>query len=358
MSSAGRACSAVLALACALLAATPAGGSHSDEQFPDVEIRSFALSGSVINLTHGPGLDTAPALSPDGRSLAFVSSRLGKPEIYVMRLPGGHVEKLTTSPFGSDDQVVWNDAGTTSIAWSPDGKRLAFDAQNATFDPSCTHLCVVWSVYVTGSDGSDLHPVGAGRTPSWSPDGRQVAFESSVTPYGESEQVEIAALVAGTRHTAAAFNPDPSVGPAWSPGGRLIAFQAVNPESGKRSVELVASDGSHRRRLAAGAAPAWSRDGRSVVLVRGPALYVVPLAGGRGKRLTRLASAAQPAVAPDGKTLAFLATRGKQRLLGVVGIDGRNERVVARFPAGTHFEGLPVWTKRGDRLVLAVAPPS
>ena len=60
-----------------------------------------------------------------------------------MSAAGTGARRVTKSPFtpagGSPDdadKVASNDAGTTSIAWSPDGTRLAFDAQNATFSPT------------------------------------------------------------------------------------------------------------------------------------------------------------------------------------------------------------------------------
>ncbi|MBL8056132.1 MAG: S9 family peptidase, partial [Anaerolineales bacterium] len=60
-------------------------------------------------------MDLAPRWSPDGRRLAFVSARDGKPQIYLIDVDGGEARALTSQPNGAADPT-----------WSPDGRRLAF----------------------------------------------------------------------------------------------------------------------------------------------------------------------------------------------------------------------------------------
>jgi dipeptidyl aminopeptidase/acylaminoacyl peptidase len=69
----------------------------------------------AVHLVGTSSADSEPAWSPDGSSLAFSSSRAGNSEIYVMRLDGGSVTRLTDNP-----------AGDSQPRWSPDGTRLAF----------------------------------------------------------------------------------------------------------------------------------------------------------------------------------------------------------------------------------------
>ena len=66
-------------------------------------------------LTSSPGDDLLPAWSPDGRSIAFVSTRDGNPEIYVMDSDGGNQRRLTFHPSGD-----WRPA------WLPDSAALVF----------------------------------------------------------------------------------------------------------------------------------------------------------------------------------------------------------------------------------------
>jgi WD40-like Beta Propeller Repeat len=71
-------------------------------------------------LTDDPGDDMLPAWSPDGRSIAFVSTRDGNPEIYVMGADGGRQRRLTDHPGGD-----WRPA------WLPDSRALMFVSDRA-----------------------------------------------------------------------------------------------------------------------------------------------------------------------------------------------------------------------------------
>ncbi len=71
------------------------------------------LAGTV--LTHGPGKDTQPAFSPDGRTLAFLSDRQGgAPQLHVIALAGGEARCVSDLP-----------AGVTEFAWHPSGDWCA-----------------------------------------------------------------------------------------------------------------------------------------------------------------------------------------------------------------------------------------
>jgi WD40-like Beta Propeller Repeat len=71
-------------------------------------------------LTDDPGDDMLPAWSPDGRSIAFVSTRDGNPEIYIMDTDGGRQRRVTDHPGGD-----WRPA------WLPDSRALLFVSDRA-----------------------------------------------------------------------------------------------------------------------------------------------------------------------------------------------------------------------------------
>ena len=86
------------------------------------------------NLTPKPvGAYAAPAWSPDGRKLAFVSDRDGNSEVYVMNANGSGQRNLTRNPAYDADP-----------AWSPDGRKIAFVSNR---DGN-------YGVYVMNADGS------------------------------------------------------------------------------------------------------------------------------------------------------------------------------------------------------------
>jgi Tol biopolymer transport system component len=73
-------------------------------------------------LTRSPASDLRPAWSPDGRKIAFLSSRDGNQEVYVMNADGSGQRRLTRNP-AYDGGPAWYDGGS---AWSPDARKIAF----------------------------------------------------------------------------------------------------------------------------------------------------------------------------------------------------------------------------------------
>jgi dipeptidyl aminopeptidase/acylaminoacyl peptidase len=78
----------------------------------------FPLDGSPpLQMTRGPGADESPRWSPDGRRLAFLSSRAGSPQVYVMPRDGGEARQVSRLP-----QSVSN------LRWAPDGTSFVVTA--------------------------------------------------------------------------------------------------------------------------------------------------------------------------------------------------------------------------------------
>lgn len=130
-------------------------------------------SGEILNkVTNGPAgaMNVEPAVSPDGKKVAFSSDRPGRTMIYVMDADGSGVKRLT---FAGQFNA--------SPAWSPDGKKLAFAGQiGANFD-----------IFVMDADGQNMvrltkankanGKAANNEDPTWSPDGRFVMYTSDRT---------------------------------------------------------------------------------------------------------------------------------------------------------------------------------
>ena len=92
----------------------PRGGPCPCKDNSDIYVMNADGSGTR-RLTHHAGYNAEPAWSPDGRKIAFRSTRDGNREIYVMNADGSKQRNLTRNP-----------AKDVRPSWSPDGRRIAF----------------------------------------------------------------------------------------------------------------------------------------------------------------------------------------------------------------------------------------
>lgn len=129
-------------------------------------------SGAIKPITKGPhgAMNVEPAISPDGRKLAFSSDRLRKPMIFIKDL----ATKATT-------RITHAGEYNATPVWSPDGKKIAFAAQDkGHFD-----------IFIMDSDGMKIARLTSAKkkngkwadneSPTFSPDGRFVMFTSNRT---------------------------------------------------------------------------------------------------------------------------------------------------------------------------------
>jgi len=131
-----------------------------DSTKPDLEVFAVQPNGSGLHqLTDAAGGSFAPALSPDGKQIAFVSNRDGTNKLYLMNTDG------------SDQQALAGDTvQASSPAWSPDGHWIVF-LSNQTGD---------WALHITAVDDSGscllTSPEQKVSAPVWSPDGGWIHF--------------------------------------------------------------------------------------------------------------------------------------------------------------------------------------
>ncbi|MEO8335684.1 MAG: hypothetical protein ABI664_11970, partial [bacterium] len=139
--------------------------SHGIEDGTDLYIAELS-GGGGRRLSVGRGSDNLqPTFSPDGRRIAFMSARVGHPEIYTMDADGTNVDLLTPLDLGEK-------AYRASPDWSPDGRFVAFQSRIAGREQ-------VMTINLRDRGLKQLTSDGQNTDPSWAPDGRHIVFVSN-----------------------------------------------------------------------------------------------------------------------------------------------------------------------------------
>jgi WD40-like Beta Propeller Repeat/Lysyl oxidase len=234
-----------------------------------------------------PG-DTDPAVSPDGRQIAFVSTRDGNEEIYVADARTGEVRRLTRDA-QPDRRPAWAPHGR-SIAWQS-GPQDAADLYVMFADGEGKRR-------VVGGPGDDLDP-------AWSPDGNRIAFSS--TRSGRRQLWAVAAL--GGEAVQLGQIPGRVRAPAWGPGGLRIAF-ALESGAGSDIWALTLADGSTRKFTPGpgwDSRPDWSPRGTHIAFARATggrsSIWVVGADGAPGRPVDGSDGLADPDWTPTDRSL-------------------------------------------------------
>jgi dipeptidyl aminopeptidase/acylaminoacyl peptidase len=314
-----------------------------------------ASGGAAAQLTQS-GHDSSPVWSPDGKTIAFLSSRGGETQVYVLSLEGGEAQRLTKLSTGAD-----------FVKWSPDGKTIAF---TSSVYPDCkdddcnkkrdeenekskvkAHVAerLLYRHWTHWNEGKRSHlfviPAGGSATPrdltsgadydvppdqrggpadiNFSPDSREICF-TAVTDEMEAISTNgdlFTVPVAGGEIKRITTQPGFDGGPAYSPDGKYIAYRAqltAGYESDRWRVMLYDRQTGKIENLTEGFDRsadelAWSADSKSIYFTaenetQKPLYQMAPRPGAEPKTILADTYNASFSLSGTGKTMAFERT--------------------------------------------------
>ncbi len=343
----------------------------------------------------GGGEQRQPRWSPDGRLLAYVSTRdRERPEIWLRDTASGAERQLTQgATYSAKSSIAWRPdgqalsfvdggrirtvaitdgrdvelgaikaAGPSALSWSPDGHRLAFVtdeglwAREAGGDPRrIGTLDDVFPFAPTWLGADELLYTANGHIQRSRLNGATsiVPFRASFALDRDDYRRKTYDFTPGVARPAKGI-----VAPALSPDGKTLVYRALG------ALWLQPIDGAARRITGEDAwvnDPAWSPDGRSIAYTSdtqdGSQLYVYDLATGKHERLTSGAGTlARPFWSPDGDEIAYIgaegdsdAYRGREAIWAV----DRASRQVHKIASAPRSGGRASWSPDGRTIVYA-----
>jgi Tol biopolymer transport system component len=197
----------------------------------DFDVLMVALDGSPprpVLVTSRNELD--PAWSPRDRQFAYISDRTGSEQIWLRSRDGQWERPLVTDADFEDASRYFG-----ALSFSPDGQRLAYQRQGSSSG---------YRVYVSAIGGGRATRIASGdfyeNAPTWSPNGNWLAYSGGTAGL---MKVRVGAT-SGPTTVNAAINTLSR--PVWSPDGKWIAIetdaglQLVSPDTGKARGDLDA----------------------------------------------------------------------------------------------------------------------
>ena len=302
-------------------------------------------AGNPLRLTDHPASDHNPAWSPDGRFVAFARFENGKCEIRKIPALGGAEVKLADCEFNE----------VPALAWSPDGKWLAWPDRAQTNEPFRIVLFALET-----SEKRALTPPPAGSLGdldlAFAPDSQTLAFLRSPVP--GVEDAWIVSLNGGEPRQVTTDNVKVH-GVDWTPDGRHLVY--ASNRGGLFSLWRSAIDGGEPQSLGVGGgntdAPSVAPDGKRIAyeLWQDEAnIYRLDLKQPSDSQATKLLFSTRwdwnPAYSPDGARIAFVSDRRGSAEIWTADKDGGN--LAQRTSFGGPLVTAPQWSPDGKQIVF------
>ena len=348
----------------------------------------------VIRLTDLPGLEESPAISPDGRSVAFTADVGGKRQVFVQLLAGGAPLQITRDTV-DHEYPRWSLDSSSILYFSPAvsgtvqgsiweipalggvPRRVVNSVGCADISPTDGRLALFRlakegiQLVTAPTEGSrfdvvaEFAPATYYLYPRWSPDGRWIAFQR-----GDNIRFDIfvAPVTGGEPHQLTHDNNMMS-GFAWLPDSTGIVYSSSRggtmPYLPTLSLWQVTLRDGHVRQLVSGEtsymSPDISKSGAILVsrMKLQTDIWKFPVDGlpaentRRGVRVTRqTGQVLTPTASPGDKEVAFLSDSGGHANIWVVNTESGGLRQITHERDPNVAVGVPVWSPDGHAIAF------
>jgi Tol biopolymer transport system component len=348
-------------------------------------------------LTDFAGLKESPAVSPDGKMVAFVAFVAGRRQIWACLLAGGAPIQVTRDDL-DHEEPRWASDSSAIIYYTPaatrgeDGtlwvisalggwpRRLAsatgggdvsHDGRRIALFQSCGGQLALMTVSHDGSHAVRVALLPAGHTytlPRWSPDDRLIAFQR-VSNFSFSSSLEIVSVIDGERRVVC--QSAWMKGFCWLPDGSGLVYSSSHGSTmlypAVFNLRTVGPDGLNDRHLTFGdqsyAEPDTRHAGKLFASrFKGPSdIWKFPISGAPAEntreatRITRQTGQLRtPSVSPDDTEIVYLSDNGGHSNLWIARTDGSSARQITFERDPSVIIGIPKWSPAGDLIVFVV----
>ena len=346
---------------------------------PDGREIAFSSGGDIWTVPAGggdarlliadPATDRRPMFSPDGRSVAFVSTRTGGGDIYVLSLAAGVARRVT-----------WDDGLEMLDGWSRDGRWIYFSS-------TAHDIASMNDIFRVDASGGTPMAVSADRYASEfgaaaSPDGRRLALVArgnsaaqwwrKVSSHLDQSELWLMTLDNEPAYTMISPRGARQSWPMWSGDGRSLFY--VSDRGGAENIwtRPASAGGSDRRvtRFTDGRVlwPTATTDGSTIAFERDFGIWTLDTTSGESRavpitrrgatslpvpeRVRQTSSFSDLALSPDGRKVAFIA-RGD-----VFAASAREASDAARVTETVAIESQPDWAPDSRRLAFVATTPT